>query len=192
MNAIANLSALPLPAKTLVVVGMPGAGKSSIGKRLATRLGRSFVDSDAEVEAAAGMKIMRIFEQLGETAFRDGERRVIARLLERPPHVLATGGGAFMDDETRALIHEHALSIWLRADFDILLERTSRNNNRPLLHQGDRAQVLRDLMARREPIYAQADIVVDTSNNPPDETAERVMKALHDYAASNNPGREDA
>ncbi len=131
MNAIANPlnPQKPFPAKTLVIIGMPGSGKSSIGRKLALRLNLPFYDSDLEVEKAAGMKVEQIFAQLGEPAFRDGERRVIGRLLEQPPHVLATGGGAFMDIETRALIRSHGVSIWLRADFDLLLERTSRRRN---------------------------------------------------------------
>jgi shikimate kinase len=188
MNAIANPldPHRPLPAKTLALVGMPGAGKSSIGRRLAARLGLSFTDSDAEVEAAAGMKVKEIFEKIGEEAFREGERRVIARLLERPPQVLATGGGAFMDEATRALIRDRAISIWLRADFDLLLDRTSRNRNRPLLNGEDAEDILRKLLNEREPVYAQADIAVASSKAAPDETAERVLQALCAFAASGN------
>src|ERR1700733_4287456 len=114
------------PAKTLVIIGMPGSGKSSIGRKLAARLGVAFSDADDEIEAAAGMRIEQIFERFGEAEFRKGERRVIARLLDKPAHVLATGGGAFMDEETRALINSKAISIYLKADIETLIERTSR------------------------------------------------------------------
>ncbi|HEX2115672.1 MAG TPA: shikimate kinase, partial [Alphaproteobacteria bacterium] len=119
--------------RTIVMVGLMGAGKTSIGRRLAQRLGLAFVDADHEIEQAAGCTIEEIFERYGEAAFRDGERRIIQRLLERPPHVLATGGGAFMDPETRARIKEAGISVWLKADLDVLVRRVSRRNNRPLL-----------------------------------------------------------
>src|ERR1700735_2379446 len=124
------------PAKSLVIIGMPGSGKSSIGRKLAARLGIPFFDADDEIETAAGMRIEQIFERFGEAEFRKGERRVVARLLDQPPHVLATGGGAFMDPETRALIRTKAVSVWLRADLATLIERTSRRDDRPLLKQG--------------------------------------------------------
>src|ERR1043166_3803827 len=130
------------PRKTLVLVGLMGAGKSSVGRRLATRLSLPFVDADQEIEAAAGMTIEEIFGRHGEPAFRDGERRVIARLLDNPVHVLSTGGGAFMDPRTRALIHERATSIWLHAELDELVRRVSRRTDRPLLKGGDpRAEI---------------------------------------------------
>ena len=184
MNAIANPldPQNPLPARTLVVVGMPGAGKSSVGRQLAKRLGLSFADSDKEVESAAGMKVEQIFEQLGEPAFRLGERQVIARLLQGPPLVLATGGGAFMDESTRALIREHGISIWLRTDIGVLSERTSRRDNRPLLKQGDPEAILRELLAVREPVYASADIVVTSDQRPVKDAVDRVLQALNDFA----------
>ena len=184
MNAITNPHAPEklFLAKTLVIVGMPGAGKSCVGRRLAARLELPFVDSDAEVEAAARMKIPEIFQRLGEPAFREGERLVVARLLEEPPHVLATGGGTFMDADLRALIEKNAVSLWLCAPLDILLERTARHHHRPLLRQSDDpAATLRALLATREPVYATADIVVDSDHGPADETVDRVLAALEAF-----------
>lgn len=166
------------PSRTVVMVGLMGAGKSAIGRRLAARLKLPFVDADAEIEAAAGSTIQEIFDRHGETAFRDGERRVIARLLEGEPKVLATGGGAFMDDETRAAIGKSGVSVWLRADLDTLFERTSRRNNRPLLKTDDPRATLKDLMEKRYPIYEQADIIVESDDSPPEETVDRVIEAL--------------
>ena len=166
---------------SIVFVGLMGAGKSAIGRRLANRLGMPFVDADTEIERAAGCSITDIFELHGEAAFRDGERRVIARLLTRPPHVLATGGGAFMDPETRAAIRESGISVWLRADLDLLVSRVSRRNNRPLLAGGDPRGILQRLMAERHPIYAQADIVVESRDGPHEQTVESVLGALDAY-----------
>jgi shikimate kinase len=170
--------------KTIVLVGLMGAGKSCIGRRLATALGLDFVDADAEIEAAAGCTIEQIFESHGEAAFRDGERRVIARLLGQPPHVLASGGGSFVDPATREAIHADGISIWLRADLEILLRRTGRRNSRPLLKRGDPRTILQDLMARRYPIYAEADIIVDSADGPPEITTNRVLDALKAYLDS--------
>ncbi|HYC15261.1 MAG TPA: shikimate kinase [Stellaceae bacterium] len=167
--------------KTLVLVGLMGAGKSNIGRRLAQRLGLPFVDADGEIEAAAGETIVEIFERRGEAAFREGERKVIARLLANPVHVLAAGGGAFMDPETRALIASRAVSIWLRADLELLVSRVSRRNNRPLLRQGSPRETLARLIEQRYPVYALADVTVDTVDGPPDATLERVMKALEAF-----------
>jgi shikimate kinase len=164
--------------KTIVLVGLMGAGKTNIGKRLAVRLHLPFVDADHEIEAAAGETIEEIFEKRGETVFRDGERRVIARLLDAPPHVLATGGGAFMDPQTRAAIRDRAISVWLRADLDLLLARVARRANRPLLKRGDPRQILAQLMEKRHPIYAEADLVVDSLDGPPELTLDQVLKAL--------------
>ncbi len=166
------------PPRTIALVGLMGAGKTSIGRRLAQRLGLPFVDADAEIETAAGTSIEEIFLRHGEAAFRDGERRVIARLLDNPPQVLATGGGAFMDPSTRALIKEKALSIWLRADVDLLLSRVGRRNNRPLLKNGEPRAILERLIAERHPVYAEADITVDSIDGPPEATLERLMAAL--------------
>ena len=163
---------------SLVLVGLMGAGKSCIGRRLASRFKLPFVDADSEIEAAAGCSIDEIFAEHGEAAFRDGERRVIARLLAGPKQVLATGGGAFMDPRTRAEIRDHGLSIWLRADLELMLERTGRRNNRPLLKQGDPRAILSGLIARRYPVYAEADVAVDSEDAPPEATLERVVTAL--------------
>jgi len=172
-------SPAPHPAsKTIVLVGLMGAGKSCIGQRMAVRLGLPFTDADDEIEQAAGCAIPDIFELYGEAAFRDGERRVIARLLDGPIQVLATGGGAYMNPETRALIAERAISVWLRADLELLLSRTARRGERPLLAKGDRRATLERLMAERYPVYAGADIVVDSANEAPDVTVERVLAAL--------------
>ncbi|HUI16617.1 MAG TPA: shikimate kinase [Alphaproteobacteria bacterium] len=169
------------PAKTLVLVGLMGAGKSCIGKRLAQHFGLAFVDADLEIERAAGCKISEIFERHGEAHFRDGERRVIARLLDQPLQVLATGGGAFMDPRTREKIRACGISIWLRADLELLLRRTARRTNRPLLNNGDRRATLARLMEARYPVYAAADIVVDSNDAPPELTVERVIAALERF-----------
>jgi shikimate kinase len=155
--------------RTVVLVGLMGAGKSSVGRRLAEALGVPFRDSDDEIVAAAGMEITDIFARLGESAFRVGERRVISRLLDGPPHVLATGGGAFMNEETRARIAEGAVSAWLRADLDTLVERVARRDHRPLLRDGDPRVILGRLMAERHPVYAEADLVIDSAPDAPHE-----------------------
>jgi len=172
----------PVP-RTVVLVGLMGAGKSAIGRRVAQRLGLAFVDADSEIERAAGQTIPEIFAQHGEAAFRDGERRVIARLLGEPVHVLATGGGAFMDPQTRALIADRGISVWLKAELDVLLRRTARRTNRPLLNQGDPAEVLAKLMTLRHPVYAQADITVESAEGPPEVTVDRVLGALTAFLA---------
>ncbi|MBW8903653.1 MAG: shikimate kinase [Bradyrhizobium sp.] len=150
-----------LGRRSVVLVGMMGAGKSSIGRRLASRLGMGFVDADAEIEAAAGMTIAEIFTSYGEPYFRSGEQRVISRLLESGPQVLATGGGAFMNAETRAAIRAKGVSVWLKAEFDVLMKRVKRRAtaDRPML-QGDPAQRIRHLIGERYPIYAEADVTV--------------------------------
>ena len=166
---------------TIVMVGLMGAGKTSIGRRLAARVGLPFLDADDEIEAAAGSSIEDIFERLGEAGFRDGERRVIARLLDGPPMVLATGGGAFMDAETRDHIAAKGISVWLRADIDTLVRRTSRRNDRPLLKNGNPREILAKLMDQRYPIYQLADIVVDSFDAPAEETLQNVLDALKAY-----------
>jgi shikimate kinase len=167
-----------VPSRTIVLVGLMGAGKTNIGRRLAARLNLPFFDSDSEIEAAAGETIEEIFRNRGEAVFRDGERRVIARLLGQPIHVLATGGGAFMDATTRAVIARHGVSVWLRADVETLLARVSRRSNRPLLKQGNPRAVLTELIERRHPIYAEADITIDSDDAPADLTAARTIDAL--------------
>jgi shikimate kinase len=166
------------PRRTIVLVGLMGAGKTKIGRRLVARLNLPFFDSDNEIETAAGETIEEIFRQRGEAVFRDGERRVIARLLEQPPHVLATGGGAFMDPATRALIARRGVSVWLRADLDVLVARVSRRSNRPLLQRSDPRSVLAELIERRHPVYAEADIVIDSSDGSAEQTTTRVIAAL--------------
>jgi shikimate kinase len=168
-------------SRTVALVGLMGAGKSAIGKRLAVRLGLPFVDADDEIERAAGCSIAEFFKKYGEADFRAGERRVIARLLDEPPHVLSTGGGAYIHPETRALMRGKAVTVWLRAELDVLFDRVRRRGHRPLLRQGDPRDVLARLMAQRYPIYAEADIVIDSTAQPADRTTNQVMNALHDY-----------
>lgn len=168
---------LRLP-RALVLVGLMGAGKSCIGRRLSEALDLPFVDADTEIEAAAGCTVQEIFERHGEAAFRDGERKVIERLLDDKIQILATGGGAFMDPRTRETIRQHAISLWLRADLDLLVKRTSRRNHRPLLNQGDPRQILGDLIDKRYPIYSEADIVVDSVDGPVETTIKRALDAI--------------
>jgi shikimate kinase len=175
------------PRRTIVLVGLMGAGKTKIGRRLAVRLNLPFFDSDTEIEAAAGETIEEIFRNRGEAAFRDGERRVIARLLGQPVHVLATGGGAFMDLATRALIVRRGVSVWLRADLDVLLARVARRNNRPLLQRQDPRVVLADLIERRHPVYAEADVVIDSGEGALELTTTRVIAALADSGPASRP-----
>lgn len=169
--------------KSLVLIGMMGAGKTSVGRQLAHKLGLPFVDADHEIETAAQATITEIFERDGEAAFRNGERRVIARLLEGPVCVLATGGGAFMHAETRAKIRERAISIWLRADLDLLTRRVGRRRDRPLLHNGDPRAILADLLAVREPLYGEADVVIDSGDQTPDQVADAVIAGVRDFLA---------
>lgn len=171
----------PPPARTLVLVGLMGAGKTAIGRRLATRLALPFIDADHEIEQAAGCSISQFFERYGETAFREGECKVIARLMAGPVHILATGGGAFMHPKTRALIRAKAVSVWLRAELDILVARTARRTTRPLLAQGDPREILEKLIATRYPVYAEADVIVDSEDVPADLTADRVLTAVQAY-----------
>jgi shikimate kinase len=165
-------------SRTIALVGLSGVGKSSVGRRLATALGMPFRDADVEVELAAGRPIPEIFEKYGEQAFRDGERRVIARLLTEPPHVLATGGGAFMNEETRALIKAQAISIWLKADIEVLAKRVGRKGGRPLLAGKDPVEVLAAQARDRYPAYAEADITVETGDTPHQIAVEAILKAL--------------
>ena len=161
-----------LGGRSIVLVGMMGAGKSSIGRRLAGRLGIPFIDADTEIVSAAGMTIPEIFEKHGEPYFRAGEARVIARLLDNGPQVLATGGGSLMDPQTRALIGQKGISIWLKADVDVLLKRTKRRNDRPLVEK------IKDLLPVREPIYAQADIIIQSRDEPHDTIIDEIMGEL--------------
>jgi shikimate kinase len=170
----------PLRHRTIALVGLMGVGKSSVGRRLASALNLPFRDADAEVEAAAGRSISDIFTDLGEAAFREGERRVIARLLDQPPHVLATGGGAFMNPQTRELIKSRAVSVWLKADLDILARRVSRKDTRPLLAGKDPLEVLQAQADARYPAYGQADVIVETGDAAHHVTVEQVISALSD------------
>jgi shikimate kinase len=164
--------------RTVALVGMMGAGKTSVGKRLAARLGVPFKDADHEIEAAAGLTVAEIFEKFGEPEFRDGERRVIARLLGDPPHILATGGGAYMDPSTRAAMKDRAFTIWLRAPVEMLLARVSKRQTRPLLNNADPRGTLERLLALREPTYAEADYVLESVDGPHDKAVEQVLDIL--------------
>lgn len=170
--------ALPCPDRCIVLVGLMGVGKSTIGRRLAKRLGLPFVDSDEEIEKAADHKIEEIFDRFGETGFRDGERRVIARLIDGKPKVVATGGGAFMDERTRALILDRCTAIWLDADVETLAERVSRRDHRPLLKGKDPLPLLRALAARRNPVYAEAHHHIRSQSVPHERAVERIIDAL--------------
>lgn len=171
--------AIPLHLdRPIVLVGLMGAGKTRVGKRLAERTHLPFIDTDQEIERETGKTIAELFETVGEAAFRDGERRVIARLLQGPVAIIAAGGGAYMESRTRARIRERGLAVWLRADLGTLMARTSRSNKRPLLEGVDRSAKLSELMAIRHPIYAEADVVVDSGAAPVDETVESVLKAI--------------
>jgi shikimate kinase len=171
-NGLEQAIVRALGSRSIVLVGMMGAGKSSIGRRLAARLGISFVDADTEIESAAGMTIPEIFEKHGEPYFRAGEARVIARILDHGPQVLATGGGAVMDPHTRDLIRDKGISVWLKADLDVLLKRTRRRGDRPL------AEKIKDLLPLREPFYAEADIVVQSRDEPHDTIVDEIMAAM--------------
>jgi shikimate kinase len=165
-------------ARPVVLVGMMGAGKTTIGRRIAPRLGLPFFDADQEIEKAAGMSVSDLFAAHGEQSFREGEARVIRRLLEGPPHVLATGGGAVTHPETRALIAERAVSIWIKADIDTIVRRATRRNTRPLLQTGDPRETVERLIRQREPYYAAADIHVESQAGPHGATVDLIMEAL--------------
>jgi len=167
--------------RSVVLVGLMGAGKTRVGRRLAERLRLPFLDTDTEIENETGKTIVELFSQIGEPAFREGERRMIARLVRGPVQIIATGGGAFMDPQTRETIREHALAIWLRADLDTLLTRTAKSHKRPLLEGVDRAAKLAELIAVRHPAYAEAKLTVDSIHGPVEHTVEAVLKALREY-----------
>lgn len=171
----------PLRNRTIALVGLMGVGKSSVGRRLANALELPFRDADTEVEAAAGRSIKDIFADMGEAAFREGERRVIARLLDEPPHVLATGGGAFMNAETRALLKSKALVVWLKADLDILARRVGRKDTRPLLKDADPMAVLKAQAEARYPTYAEAHLTVQTGDTPHHVAVGQVIDGLTRY-----------
>lgn len=179
-SALGSAIVAALDRRSVVLVGMMGAGKSAIGRRLASRLGIPFMDADAEIEKAAGMKIPEMFETHGEAYFRNGEARVIARLLaENGPQVLATGGGAVMNEQTRAAIHANGISVWLKAEYEVLMRRVKRrpNADRPML-KGDPAERLKQLMTEREPAYAGADVTVQSRDVPHDTIVDEIIAAL--------------
>ncbi|QEE38078.1 shikimate kinase [Methylobacterium sp. WL64] len=178
-----------LGLRSIVLVGLMGAGKSTVGRRLASRLGLIFKDADSEIEAAAGLTIPDIFAIYGEPSFRDGEERVISRLLRAGPLVLATGGGAYLREATRVRIRESAISVWLKADLDVLMRRVRKRGNRPLLHTDDPEATMRDLMAVRHPVYAAADVVVISREVSHDRVVQDVLEALdaHMNAAAPRP-----
>jgi shikimate kinase len=167
-----------LGPRSIVLIGMMGAGKSSIGRRLAARLAIPFVDADVEIEEAAGMAIADIFAAYGEPYFRAGEARVIARLLDQGPQVLATGGGAFMNEQTRAKIRETAVSVWLKADLDVLARRLRRRNDRPLLKTADPVATLANLLAEREPVYGKVDVTVVSRDTVHDVIVGEIIAAI--------------
>jgi shikimate kinase len=172
-----------LGGRSIVLVGMMGAGKSSVGRRLAARLGLPFVDADDEIESAAGMTIPEIFARHGEAAFRSGEQRVIARLLDAGPQVLATGGGAFMSEQTRAALHEKGVSVWLKAEFEVLMRRIKRRSDRPMLHTEDPAATLHQLMESRYPVYAEADLTIESRDVPHGAVVDQIVAALEQHLA---------
>ena len=177
-----------LGRRSLVLVGMMGAGKSSIGRRLAGRLGIAFVDADAEIETAAGMSITEIFKVHGEEAFRAGEARVIARLLGSGPQVLSTGGGAFMNEATRKAVREKGVSLWLKADYEVLAKRIRRRGDRPMLLTDNPAETLRELITVRYPIYAEADITVHSRDVPHDTIVDEIVLVLAAWFAGAEVG----
>ena len=165
-------------ARSIVLIGLMGAGKTTVGRRLARRLNLPFTDADTEIERAAGKSVADIFSEDGEAFFRAGEERVIARLLEEGPQVLATGGGAWMSERTRRLVAEKGISVWLMADLDILMERVSRRPGRPLLSAPDPRAVMRDLMEKRYPVYDEADITVESRDVPHQVIVNDIIRAL--------------
>ena len=185
-----------LGTRSVVLVGMMGVGKSTIGRRLAARLRLPFVDADAEIEAAAGMSIPDIFETHGEPHFRDGEARVIARLLDSGPAVIATGGGAFMREETRGRIRGKAVSLWLKADADIIMKRVKRRADRPLLQTADPAATVGRLIREREPVYQHADLTIWSRDVPHEKIVDECIDALYGWLCGDgekqSPDRIDA
>ena len=170
-----------LDGRSIVLVGLMGAGKSTIGRRLAQKLGLVFVDADAEIEQAAGKSVQDIFREHGEASFREGERRVIARLLESGPQVLATGGGAFMDEGPRSTISRRGIAVWLKADIVLLMKRVRRRDNRPLLKADNLEEVMQTLIEQRYPVYGQADIIVESRDVPHNSIVSDVIRALAAY-----------
>lgn len=181
-----------LGSRSIVLVGMMGAGKSSIGRKLAMRLGIPFVDADSEIEVAAGMSVAEIFASNGEAYFRAGEARVIARLLDGGPKVVATGGGAFMRPETRVAIRAKGVSVWLKADFEVLAKRIRRRSDRPMLKTVNPAETLKALIAERYPVYAQADVTVHSREVPHETIVGEIIAALSEWVNEDRPARTAA
>lgn len=177
-DALSGLAAGLTLDRTVALVGLMGVGKTTIGRRLAHALGLPFADADAEIAAAAGKSIPEIFAAHGECEFRRGERQVIARLLQDRPHILATGGGAFMDPRTRQLMKEKAITVWLKAPLDVLMRRVSRRDDRPLLKEDDPRAVMERLMEERYPVYAEAEITIESSAGPHNRTVNAIVEAL--------------
>ena len=175
---------IPRLSKSIVLVGLMGAGKSTIGRRLARELSMEFRDSDTEISEAAGCSISDIFDIHGEEIFRDLERRIITNMLGAPPTVIATGGGAFMNPDIRAMILENGIAIWLKAELDILVERVSRRNNRPLLEKGDKRTILSKLMSERYPIYEQAHIIIESDDGEHESVVNKIIDGLLDYLSN--------
>jgi shikimate kinase len=191
-QALAAAILARLGHRSIVLVGMMGVGKSSIGRRVAARLGVPFVDADTEIEKAARMSIADIFARQGEAYFRSGEARVIARLLESGPQVLASGGGAVMNADTRSAIKAKGVSIWLNAEIDVLMRRIAkRKSERPMLHTDDPAETLRQLLIAREPVYALADLTVQSREGPHEAIVAEIMRALAGYLETQSPGGSD-
>lgn len=188
-NAVTSDSPLS-GGRTIALVGLMGAGKSTVGRRLANRLGLPFADGDDVVELAAGMNVSDIFSTLGEAAFRDGEARVMRRLLEGPPIVLATGGGAMMNAETRALMKQHAVTVWLRADIRVIASRVQRRDTRPLLRGKDAFQTLTAMAAVRYPHYAEADVILDVGGGAHAQAVEAIISGLKTLALSQGAARQ--
>ena len=180
---LAQVKAAPDMSRSIVLVGLMGAGKTAVGRRLAALLNINFVDADAEIEKAAGCSINDFFEIYGEQAFREGEQKVMERLLTGTPAVIAAGGGAFIAPNTRARIKEHGVSVWLKANLDILVERTTGRTHRPLLNQGNPAEILQKLMDERYPVYAEADVTVETGEGSAAQMSEKVLAALKEFWA---------
>jgi len=188
-EAGAAAQAADFETRPIVLVGLMGAGKSSVGRRLANQLGLPFKDADTEIETASNLSVPEFFEIHGERAFREGERKVIARLLKEPRHVLATGGGAFMDPETRAMIATSGCSIWLRAELEVIYKRCMKRDNRPLLKTGDPKVILKKLMDERYPVYAEADVTVDSGDGPHEIVVDKIITAL--TALNNKPSAQE-
>ena len=178
-----EINTLPhwLKDRFIILVGLMGAGKTKLGRILASSINVPFIDTDAEIEKAAGYSIQEIFDRFGEPHFRDGERRVIKRLLTDQPAVLATGGGAYMDEQLREAMSEHGITIWLRADLELLVKRTKYRSGRPLLNKGNTREILSGLMASRYPVYAKSDIIIDVSEEPATKTALRIINLLTNH-----------